>query len=289
MHRSIEEFAETIAQLGLSHVELAVALLCFKDANGLSTQITSGEAAAELRRLGLGNANVTRLKEALRRHPAVFSPSTGRYRLKLSERGALFKKFRLEAQLVNGPSGNQPHETKPAETPSISISRPAAKSVKGAPKPKPRVFIGSSREGLEIANHIQLGLEHDADCTVWNQGIFAPSNTTLASLLETRGKIDFAILVMTPDDQLEKRGNLVAATRDNVLIELGLFYGMLGTKRTAVVFPRDNKPDIPTDLLGVTAITYASRSDGNLEATLGPVCTQLRNFFKRAPNAPDPS
>src|SRR5690606_23848090 len=36
---------------------------------------------------------------------------------------------------------------------------------------KPKVFIGSSREGLEIGEAIQLGLDHVAECTIWTQGV----------------------------------------------------------------------------------------------------------------------
>jgi predicted nucleotide-binding protein len=36
--------------------------------------------------------------------------------------------------------------------------------------PRPRMFIGSSVEGLPIAASIQEGLEHDVESTIWSQG-----------------------------------------------------------------------------------------------------------------------
>ena len=36
---------------------------------------------------------------------------------------------------------------------------------------KPRIFIGSSAEGKAIAEQIQLGLDYDAECTIWWQWV----------------------------------------------------------------------------------------------------------------------
>ena len=49
---------------------------------------------------------------------------------------------------------------------------------------KPAVFIGSSVESLKIAYAIQEELTHNAEITLWSQGIFKLSNTTLDDLLE---------------------------------------------------------------------------------------------------------
>lgn len=52
-----------------------------------------------------------------------------------------------------------------------------------ANKQKPGIFIGSSVEGLPIAYEIQTALEHEADCTVWPQGVFEPGSVTLHDLI----------------------------------------------------------------------------------------------------------
>jgi hypothetical protein len=150
---------------------------------------------------------------------------------------------------------------------------------------KPRVFIGSSVEGLSIAEHIQLGLDYHAECTLWSQGVFGLSGGTLESLLRAVKEFDFAVLALTPDDLVQKRSVSRNSPRDNVLFELGLFMGALGRERTYIVHCRDVLIDLPTDLAGVTAASFAKRTDGNLQAALGPVCTQLKTAMAAASQA----
>jgi predicted nucleotide-binding protein len=140
---------------------------------------------------------------------------------------------------------------------------------------RPRAFIGSSSEGLPIARAIQELLDPVAECTIWNQGVFAPSSTTIDSLQDARLLYDFAVVVVTPDDTTTKRGVAAPAPRDNLLFELGLFAGALGRARTFLVLPADAPPRLPSDLSGVTTTGFRSRSDGNLVAALGPAISQI--------------
>jgi hypothetical protein len=52
-----------------------------------------------------------------------------------------------------------------------SIGGNTRQDVRPERAPKARIFIGSSSEGLHIAENIQHGLDRDADCT--NQGVLA--------------------------------------------------------------------------------------------------------------------
>jgi hypothetical protein len=142
---------------------------------------------------------------------------------------------------------------------------------------KPTVFIGSSTEGLGVAYVIQDALQHTTEPTVWTQGIFDLSKSTLSSLLEALNKYDFAILVLTPDDVTKLRNKEVQTPRDNVIFELGLFMGALGQDRTYFVVPQDSADlHLPSDLLGIKPATYnAARRDGNLNAATGPACHKI--------------
>ena len=124
----------------------------------------------------------------------------------------------------------------------------------------PTVFIGSSLEGKEVANAISRAckqrLQRRVKINVWSDGVFQASKTVVEDLTTMADVCDFAILVFTPDDQTQIRGNVKLVPRDNVVYELGLFTGALGRDRSLMVVPVGIELKIPTDLLGVTMLTY---------------------------------
>lgn len=149
---------------------------------------------------------------------------------------------------------------------------------------KPRVFIGSSVEGLNVAYAVQENLNYDAELTVWGQGVFELSKTTIESLTDIMERSDFGIFVFSPDDLIIIRGATHSAVRDNVIFELGLFIGKLGRERVFFIIPEDTDLHLPTDLLGVTPAVYnPNRTDGSLLAATGPACNQIRNKISKLP------
>jgi Predicted nucleotide-binding protein containing TIR-like domain len=142
---------------------------------------------------------------------------------------------------------------------------------------KPKVFIGSSSEGLEIAYALQSNLEDDGEITVWTQDVFRPSEFVLESLLKQLDTADVGIFVFSPDDTVVIRGGEHPAVRDNVILEVGLYVGRLGRDRCFIVLPRGSNPRLPSDLLGVTILNFdGARADGRLEAALGPASSKIR-------------
>lgn len=142
---------------------------------------------------------------------------------------------------------------------------------------KPRIFIGSSVEGLKIAYAIQQNLRHNAETTVWDQGVFDLTATSIESLIEVLDNSDFGIFVFSPDDVVKIRGIISQTVRDNVLFELGLFIGRLGRKRTFIVMPEGIDIKLPTDLLGITPGKYeVGRSDNSDQAATGATSHQIR-------------
>jgi CRP/FNR family transcriptional regulator, cyclic AMP receptor protein len=122
----------------------------------------------------------------------------------------------------------------------------------------PVVFIGSSVEGLRVAEEIDRCLRRRGVVRkLWTDGVFQASQTAIESLVAAAGQCDFAVLVLTADDLVVSRRKRKASPRDNVVFELGLFIGALGRDRVVIIKPTNVDIRIPTDLLGVTWLEYA--------------------------------
>ncbi len=145
----------------------------------------------------------------------------------------------------------------------------------------PALFVGSSSENVKTANAVQVALEEYADVTVWTQSFFQPGTPYIQALAEKVNVFDFALLIMDADDHVESRGTTALAPRDNVIFELGLFIGAIGRNRTFFMYNRDYEPKIPSDLSGVSALTYRNRSDDNLHAAIAPACFRLAEVLQR--------
>lgn len=150
------------------------------------------------------------------------------------------------------------------------------------PNTRPLLFLGCSTESLKVAQEIQLGLKHeDVEVALWTDGVFGPSGLPLDDLLKTVNESDFAVFVFSPDDEVVSRGQDYSAPRDNTIFELGLFMGKLERSRTFIVKEHNTDVKIPTDLLGITLLTYINREGGDLARAVAPICTELKKVISR--------
>ncbi|MFK4539846.1 CRP/FNR family cyclic AMP-dependent transcriptional regulator [Bradyrhizobium ottawaense] len=149
------------------------------------------------------------------------------------------------------------------------------------PNEKIRVFVISSAEALPVARAIQSAFAHDPFATVvWADGVFRVTNYTLESLENELDRSDFAVAIAHPDDRTEVRDEDWPTPRDNVVFELGFFMGRLGRSRAILMEPRATRVKLPSDLAGVTTISY--RFDPKEPApSMAPACNELREHIMR--------
>jgi len=150
------------------------------------------------------------------------------------------------------------------------------------PRNEPSVFIGSSSEGLKIAEAIHKYLTRlPVVPRLWNEGVFECSKTTIEDLMRLTHETDFAILVLTPDDVTRSRGRSNHSPRDNVVFEIGLFMGAIARERTYIITQKGTKIKIPTDLLGITSLQFQRHRGRTLARDVLPVSKQLRRLIEK--------
>ncbi len=147
------------------------------------------------------------------------------------------------------------------------------------PNDVPILFVGSSVEGLHIAKRIQLSFKHDRTILIrpWTTpGVFGPGGIPVDALLKEVDACDFAAFIFGPDDKLFCRAQEYDVPRDNVIFELGLFMGRLNRDRSFIVKDQASDIKIPTDLLGVTPITYVVKPGEDISPSIDTICTELK-------------
>lgn len=151
---------------------------------------------------------------------------------------------------------------------------------------KRKMFIGSSKEGLQVAKNIKSIIESQCDSWIdinlWNEGdVFTPNTATMDCLIQTAMKYDYAVLVATNDDVVIKRGVEQTTVRDNVIFEAGLFLGSLGKNRTFIV--SDKAINLPTDYNGITVCFFAPSPDESPEKACATIISELNKTKKSYP------
>lgn len=139
-------------------------------------------------------------------------------------------------------------------------SAPVSESVPAPRQSGNRVFIVHGRDEAAkemVARFVaKLGLEPLILHEQPNAG------RTIIEKLEGHLDVDFAIVLLTPDDVGGLAGaglaDLQSRARQNVVLELGLFLGALGRKRVCALHKGDL--ELPSDFDGVV---YVSMDDGS--------------------------
>ena len=144
-----------------------------------------------------------------------------------------------------------------------------------------RVLVVSSVEALAVARSVKQEFDHDnLFVDIWPD-IFRATFYTLDDLERKLADTDFVIAIAQGDDTVEVRDEKWPAPRDNVIFELALAMGMLGRNRAILMEPREDKVKLPSDMAGVTTVTYKKGADGRPD--IGAACNKLRRLFEVGP------
>ena len=123
----------------------------------------------------------------------------------------------------------------------------------------PIMFLACASEALGVAQAIKAELNSSSLIVkLWTDGVFKPSNHTMEDLETTLNSVDFALAVFSADDNVVSRDKNTVAPRDNTIFELGLFAGAIGRNRTFFIRDKDREIKIPSDLAGVTSLSYST-------------------------------
>jgi hypothetical protein len=141
---------------------------------------------------------------------------------------------------------------------------------------RPRVFLGSSTEGLLVAQQLERRLSRLADIVLWRDA-FKPGDVVIERLHTEALACDYAVLVATADDLTFMRGRSSKTARDNVIFEAGLFIGRLGLKRAFVVCDKNARG--PTDLNGVTFVMF-DPAPQNLANSLNQAASRIADALR---------
>src|SRR6266542_1643075 len=119
-----------------------------------------------------------------------------------------------------------------------------------------RVFLGSSSKAMNLTKRIASWIAAaGAQPVAWNTA-FKPGQIILPELIKFAHETDAAIFIFAEDDRVRIGKTWQMQTRDNVLIEYGMFSSVKGTEKAIVC--REGGPKMPTDLGGVVYVTISA-------------------------------
>lgn len=131
---------------------------------------------------------------------------------------------------------------------------------------KMKIFLGSSSEAEKMMEEIAYMLQKLNCFTIrWNEDgkqIFPAGHSIIDSLIKLTKEVDAAAFIFNEDDVVWNEKSSLgyeSSVRDNVLLEYGLFAGVLGKEKVCIICK--GKPHIPTDLLG---IKYINGKEGDM-------------------------
>jgi predicted nucleotide-binding protein len=147
----------------------------------------------------------------------------------------------------------------------------------GTVNEQPRIFVISSKEGIEVAREVRKNLDgDDMQVQLWDHDTFTISDYPLSSLEDAIERCDFTIAVAQADDVLITRDETHKVPRDNVHFEYGISVGRLGRDRSFLLVQADTKVKLASDLAGLTTLRYQADEKDKMKRTVAKACDVAR-------------
>jgi Predicted nucleotide-binding protein containing TIR-like domain len=150
-----------------------------------------------------------------------------------------------------------------------------------------RILVGSSTEGLPLARRV-ADVVADAGLApqLWTE-TFPPGRTLLEELERFAAEFHGAILVMTADTQVRRRGAVTSAPAANVVFEYAYLSARLTRRRVAICsFLAAGLPSYLDGVKLITASTARAASEGLSRPTRDEISAWLRGLPRLAPDLP---
>ena len=135
------------------------------------------------------------------------------------------------------------------------------------PKSHQSIFIASSGAMYPAAETLSKALEvHGFTMVPWkSKGVFNLSEYTMEAIERQSNSCDFGIFILSADDSMLFDTDVKSVPRDNVVLELGLFMGKMGRRRSFMLIPEGHEIKRPSDLDGITWASFKETSKNNYD------------------------
>ena len=144
---------------------------------------------------------------------------------------------------------------------------------------KPKIFIGSSKAGVAIAEKVKSNLSVIGDCFIWNEpNVWEPNRSTFENLLRMVSYFDFGVFVATADDLTLTNDNIVIEPRDNVILEMALFCRAMGRDKSFLLVEDGIK--LPSDFHGIYMPRFKKIDDASIKTACDEYLNKIEEHYR---------
>ncbi len=151
--------------------------------------------------------------------------------------------------------------------------------------PKTKIFIASSSKNQDVVSELVVQLDDTGQFAPvnWSES-FSAGQYTLERLCDLPNECKQGIFVFAKDDVRTKDGTRGLVTRDNVVLEYGIFLARLGRRHAHIIAERG--VELPTDVEGITSVAFSRETKTILRANLAQIVSDATAALTQAPDRP---